>query len=110
MTTRTSHRSTVDFDEARAIGLRPAVKVATAAAVMDVHQSTIYRLIKRGSLEGYSVGSDLRIYVDSINAYQRHGDPCPQHIKRARNKRQPDSPRLSGDYNRDMAELARLLG
>lgn len=113
MTQRSSLRLAVDFDELRAVGLRPSVKLATAAAAMDVDISTIYKMIKRGSLEAHRVGcsnGEWRIFVDSINAYQREGDPAPEMVKRPRKGRITSSRQhLPAAHHEAMAHLDKLL-
>ena len=45
-----------------------AVKVRTAAKVMDVSESTVRKLIREGKLEAVEVGSDKRVTGKSIKA------------------------------------------
>ena len=46
------------------------VRVLTVTEVCDylrVHRSTIYRLLKRGDLPAFRIGSDWRFNVEAIN-------------------------------------------
>lgn len=52
--------------------IRPSVTVATAASRLETEGSAIRRLIRSGALQGHRMGKrGVRIYVDSIEAYQR---------------------------------------
>lgn len=52
--------------------IRASVSVATAAGRLDCDNSTIRKLLASGELEGHRLGKRaLRVYVDSIEAYQR---------------------------------------
>ena len=50
---------------------RPSIRVAKAAALLEVNISTIYRLVRSGELEAHRVGKrGIRIYFDSLRRYQ----------------------------------------
>ena len=42
---------------------------------LRIHRSTIYRLLKRGELPGFKIGSDWRFNIDAIDAWRmnQHG-------------------------------------
>jgi excisionase family DNA binding protein len=45
------------------------------AVYLRVNRSTVYRLLKRGELPGFRIGSEWRFHVDEINRWfkQRGG-------------------------------------
>lgn len=57
--------------------IRQSRRVATVAAALDLDESQVRRLVDEGELEAHGVGKrGLRIYLDSIQAYQeRHQRP-----------------------------------
>ena len=51
---------------------RASATVKTVARDMQAHESVVRRLVKRGELEGYTLGTrGLRIFLDSVIAYQK---------------------------------------
>jgi excisionase family DNA binding protein len=53
--------------------MAPAVKVLTVnelAEYLRVHRSTIYRLLKKGLLPGFKIGSDWRFNVEVIDQWR----------------------------------------
>jgi excisionase family DNA binding protein len=46
------------------------LKVADLAGYLRVHQSTIYRLVKRGELPGFRIGSDWRFNREAIDRWR----------------------------------------
>ncbi|MGE0719220.1 MAG: helix-turn-helix domain-containing protein [Alphaproteobacteria bacterium] len=50
---------------------RRMVSIATVADLLAVDRSTVRKLLGRGKLEGAKVGRVVRIYVDSVSAYQQ---------------------------------------
>ena len=53
--------------------MEQAVKVLTVnelAEYLRVHRSTIYRLLKRGLLPGFKIGSDWRFNVEVIDQWR----------------------------------------
>jgi excisionase family DNA binding protein len=40
------------------------------AAYLHIHRSTIYRLLKKGELPGFKLGSDWRFNVEAIDAWR----------------------------------------
>jgi excisionase family DNA binding protein len=53
-------------------GIRKPFRVAQVAAMLDVHQATVYRDIEAGRLKALRVGSGkgaLRILPDALDAY-----------------------------------------
>jgi len=60
------------------------VKVLTVVEIADylrVHPSTIYRLLRKGNLPAFKVGSDWRFSLDSIDEW-RLQQPSPVPIPR----------------------------
>jgi len=53
-------------DDARANTSREAVSVQRAAVLLDVHEDTIYRLIKSKKLKALRIGRSLRILLSSL--------------------------------------------
>jgi len=53
--------------------MQPAAKVLTVnelAGYLRVHRSTIYRLLKKGQLPGFKIGSDWRFNVEVIDDWR----------------------------------------
>jgi len=53
--------------------MEPAPKVLTVnelAEYLRVHRSTIYRLLKKGLLPGFKIGSDWRFNVEVIDQWR----------------------------------------
>jgi excisionase family DNA binding protein len=50
---------------------RDAVSVQQAAALLDVHEDTIYRLIAAGRISSFRVGRSVRILTSALRAYQQ---------------------------------------
>ncbi|MGA9722697.1 MAG: helix-turn-helix domain-containing protein [Candidatus Binatus sp.] len=49
--------------------LQEVMTVPELAAYLRVHDSTIYRLLKRNALPGFRVGSDWRFLKSSIDGW-----------------------------------------
>jgi len=47
----------------------PIMSVKECADYLQVHPSTVYRLLKRGSLPGFRVGSDWRFRKEDMDAW-----------------------------------------
>jgi len=39
---------------------------------LRVHRSTIYRLLKKGQIPGFKIGSDWRFNVEAIDSWRLH--------------------------------------
>lgn len=65
-------RAALSADEIGAASrLRPAIRPAKAAAILDMDRSQIYRMVRKGDLEAHGIGTrGVRIYVDSIERYR----------------------------------------
>ncbi len=53
--------------------MRPEAKVITIgelATYLHVHRSTLYRLLKKGQLPGFKIGSDWRFNVEAIDQWR----------------------------------------
>ena len=53
--------------------MAPQTKVLTVnelAAYLRIHRSTIYRLLKKGQLPGFKIGSDWRFNVEVIDEWR----------------------------------------
>ena len=52
---------------------RPSLRVAVAAAVLQVNISTIYKLARSGVLQAHRIGKrGVRIFADSLREYQEN--------------------------------------
>lgn len=61
-------------DPAVAMGVRPAVRVKKAAALLDMNEAHVRELVDRGELESFRIGRrGIRIYLDAIADYQKRG-------------------------------------
>lgn len=52
-----------------------SAKVLTVNELADylrVHRSTIYRLLKKGQLPGFKIGSDWRFNIEAIDRWRLH--------------------------------------
>lgn len=58
-------------DDARANTNREAVSVRRAAAILDVHEDTVYNLIKTKKLIAFRVGRAIRIYLADLRTFRR---------------------------------------
>jgi excisionase family DNA binding protein len=45
--------------------------VAELSALLQIHKSTIYRLLREGKLPGFRIGSDWRFAIEEIERWQR---------------------------------------
>jgi excisionase family DNA binding protein len=45
------------------------VKVREVADYLQVHHTTIYRLLKRGEIPAFKIGADWRFNLDEIDAW-----------------------------------------
>lgn len=48
------------------------VTVKELSSYLRVHPSTIYRLLKRGELPGFKLGSDWRFSLEAIDRWREH--------------------------------------
>lgn len=46
------------------------ITVGELAEYLRVHRSTVYRLLKKGQLPGFRIGSDWRFNVEAIDLWQ----------------------------------------
>ena len=59
--------------------MRPETKVITISELSDylrVHRSTLYRLLKKGELPGFKIGSDWRFNVEAIDRWGLQQQPA----------------------------------
>lgn len=55
--------------------LRPSIPLQAVARILSADASTVRKLIRSKHLDGHRVGKrSIRVYVDSVDAYQR-GNP-----------------------------------
>jgi len=57
--------------------MRPEAKVITVSELAEylrVHRSTLYRLLKKGQLPGFRIGSDWRFNVEVIDKWRMRQD------------------------------------
>jgi excisionase family DNA binding protein len=66
--------------------------VSELAEYLLVHRTTIYRLLRKGKLPGFRVGSDWRFHLDAIKQWQRD-----QHWQRDRMKDKTNGRRRNWD-------------
>jgi excisionase family DNA binding protein len=45
--------------------------VSEVAAYLRVHQTTIYKMLRKGKLPGFRLGGDWRFHLDAIKQWQR---------------------------------------
>lgn len=50
--------------------VRPVFRAKKVAEILDVDISTVYKLLKKGELAGHRVGSDIRVFADSVVDFQ----------------------------------------
>ena len=53
--------------------MQPEVKIITIselAVYLHVHRSTLYRLLKKGQLPAFKIGSDWRFNVEAIDQWR----------------------------------------
>ncbi len=46
------------------------ITIAELADYLRVHRSTLYRLLKKGQLPGFKIGSDWRFNVEAIDKWR----------------------------------------
>lgn len=51
----------------------PIMNIKECAAYLRVHTSTIYRLVRRGQIPFFRIGSDYRFHAGEINDWFRTG-------------------------------------
>lgn len=59
--------------------MRPDMKVITISELSEylrVHRSTLYRLLKKGELPGFKIGSDWRFNVEAIDRWRLQQQPA----------------------------------
>jgi excisionase family DNA binding protein len=47
------------------------LNVSELSKYLQIHKTTIYRLLREGKLPGFRIGSDWRFNVDAIEQWQR---------------------------------------
>src|SRR2546425_12912608 len=68
------------------LGDAKVLTVSELSEYLRVHRSTIYRLLKKGQLPGFKIGSDWRFNVEAIDQwrFQQGGgqkeELCPRHV------------------------------
>lgn len=64
------------------MAMRPEAKVITITELSEylrAHRSTLYRLLKKGQLPGFKIGSDWRFNVEPIDRWRiEEGAPVNQ--------------------------------
>jgi excisionase family DNA binding protein len=58
--------------------MAPETKVITISELSEylrVHRSTLYRLLKKGELPGFKIGSDWRFNVEAIDKWRLQQRP-----------------------------------
>ena len=54
--------------------VKRVLTVRELAVYLNVHQSTIYRLLKRSQLPGFRIGSDWRFNLETIDRWRLRAD------------------------------------
>jgi len=57
-------------DEANMLADNKVLTVSELSDYLRVHRSTIYRLLKKGQLPGFKIGSDWRFNVEAIDEWR----------------------------------------
>jgi len=52
--------------------------VGELSGYLRVHRSTIYRLLKKGQLPGFKIGSDWRFNTEAIDHWRLHQGPLQE--------------------------------
>jgi len=63
--------------------MQPEAKVITVselAVYLHVHRSTLYRLLKKGQLPAFKIGSDWRFNVEAIDRWRIQQQTAPNEI------------------------------
>jgi excisionase family DNA binding protein len=50
------------------------ITIAELAQYLRVHRSTLYRLLRKGQLPGFKIGSDWRFDVETIDKWRMQQD------------------------------------
>lgn len=118
MTTRP--RLAVPIDANALAGVRPSVRVATAAQLLDVDRGEIYRLLDAGALEGHRKGKrGKRVYLDSLRAYQADNTlqprrqlaaPAPPAAASAPRRKKPPTPPLTTTAHKEALAFLHAKG
>lgn len=58
--------------------VKHVLTVKEVAEYLHVHESTIYRMLKRSELPAFRVGSDWRFNVENIDRWRLSPDRRPQ--------------------------------
>jgi excisionase family DNA binding protein len=58
--------------------MRPAAPILHVAEALAVSTDTVRDMLRRGDVEGFRVGRAVRIYLDSVEAFQRRHAIQPQ--------------------------------
>ncbi len=65
--------------------IRRAASIQTVADLLDVSADWIRDRLRSGELQGFRAGREIRVYLDSVDAYQqgrayepRRGEPGPR--------------------------------
>lgn len=78
-----------DFDMAIRAGVRPSAKVKRVAAMLECDDGDVRRLLRQGMIEGHTIGKrGVRIFLDSVAAYQDQNTQVPQPVLREQGRRQ----------------------
>lgn len=71
--------------------MHPDTKVITISELSEylrVHRSTLYRLLKKGELPGFKIGSDWRFNVEAIDRWRLQQRPGSDSVP-------PDEPEIA---------------
>jgi len=58
------------------------ITVGELSEYLRVHRSTLYRLLKRGQLPGFKIGSDWRFNLETIDNWRMQGGAAIEELPR----------------------------
>ena len=62
------------------------ITIGELAEYLRVHRSTIYRLLKKGQLPGFKIGSDWRFNIETIDQWRMQQSPALNEMPQDRAK------------------------
>lgn len=72
---------------------RPSARVETVCGMLECDRSQVYRLVADGEIEAHGIGKrGVRVYLDSVQAYQERRFIVPKTAKARRKIPSPARP------------------
>jgi excisionase family DNA binding protein len=62
------------FSKTRVLKMANVLTLAEVADYLRINRSTVYRLIKGGTLPGFKIGSDWRFNIESIDRWRAQAE------------------------------------